>query len=121
MNIAIIGASANREKFGNRCVRAYVSKGHTVFPINPREKEIEGLKCFSSVKEIPEKISVVSLYLPPENIKGVVDDIIAKKPGMVFFNPGTENAEAEKRLRDAGIDVVKACSIRAIGVDPEKL
>ena len=118
MNIAIIGASADRSKFGNKCVRAYRSKGFSVFPVNPKEKEIEGLKCYSRITEIHESLDIVSLYLPPDKIHMVASDILAKKPRIVYFNPGTENEELAKKFRDAGIDVREECSIRALGLSP---
>ena len=59
MNIAVIGASADREKFGNKCVRAYVSKGYVVFPVNPKQDIIEELKCYKSILDISEDIDIL--------------------------------------------------------------
>ena len=53
-------------QFGNRAVRAFLSEGHTVIPINPHESEIEGLKSYASVLEVPGRIDMASLYVPPE-------------------------------------------------------
>ncbi len=119
-SIAIIGASKDRNKFGNKAVRAYKDEGFTVFPINPKEKEIEGLKCFGSVGEIPEKIDSVSLYLPPERSMMVLDEILKKKPAFVYINPGTEHEEFEERLRKHSIEPRRQCSILAIGRRPEE-
>ena len=88
-SIAIIGASNNRDKFGNKCVRAYKSKDYTVFPVNPKEKEIEGLRCFQIITDIPESIDIVSLYITPEITKNIVNDIIAVKPKLFYFNPSS--------------------------------
>ena len=52
MNIAIIGASPDRERMANKAVRAYVQEGHNVFPVNPKETEVEGLRCYENIKEI---------------------------------------------------------------------
>src|SRR6267378_3140059 len=51
--VAIIGASNNRTKFGNKAVRAFLRQGYTVFPVNPKETKIEGLPTFRSVREVP--------------------------------------------------------------------
>jgi len=59
MKIAIIGASKDRTKFSNKAVRAYKENDHVVFPVNPSEREIEGLKCYASVREIPLEIDAV--------------------------------------------------------------
>ena len=121
MKIAVIGASNNREKFGNKCVRAYLMKGHEVFPVNPKEERIEGLKAYKSVPDIPEKIDVVSLYLPPEIGMRVADDIIKKKAPKIFLNPGTESDALIEKLKKHGIDVQARCSIVAIGINPSEL
>ena len=121
MKIAVIGASNNREKFGNKCVRAYLMKGHEVFPVNPKEEKIEGLKAYKSVLDIPEKIDAVSLYLPPEIGTKAADEIIRKKVPRVFLNPGTESKELIEKLKKNGIDVQERCSIVAIGINPSEL
>jgi hypothetical protein len=121
LKIAILGASANPEKFGNKAVRAYTQQGHTVFPVNPKEKEICGLPCFSSLVDISDEIDTISLYLPPAVSLQVVDEIIAKNPRLIYLNPGTENGELEKRLKEAGILIRKQCSIVAIGVNPAQV
>ena len=64
--VAVIGASSNRSKFGNRAVRAFVQQGYTVVPINPHAAEIEGLKAYASVLEVPGPIDMATLYVPPE-------------------------------------------------------
>lgn len=118
MNIAVIGASKDRSKFGNKCVRAYKSKNHKVFPVNPKEAEIEGLKCYKSIKEIKEKLDIVSLYLPPKIGESVVDEIIKVKPKKVYLNPGTESEVIVRKLLDAGIEIKQECSIVALGLSP---
>ncbi len=118
MRIAIIGASADREKYGNKAVRAYIDRGWEVFPVNPKEKIIEGLKCYASIKDIPGKLDYASLYVPPAVVEKLVDDIIAVKVPKVYFNPGTESDTAIKRLKTAGITPLLQCSIVAIGLSP---
>ena len=63
--VAIIGASNNRTKFGNKAVRAFLRQGYRVFPVNPKETEIEGLPTFRSVREVPVRPNKISVYLPP--------------------------------------------------------
>ncbi len=121
MKIAILGASANRDKFGNKAVRAYKEQGHDVFPVNPKEEMIEGLSCYSSLSAIDSDLDAVSLYLPPAITLKLVDHIISKKPQKVYINPGTEDDMLEKQLKDAGIEVLRQCSIVAIGVNPSDL
>lgn len=120
MKIAIIGASKDRGKFSNKAVRAYKEQNHVVFPVNPHEKEIEGLPCYGSVVEIPLDVDVASLYLPPEIGLKVVEDIVKRGIKKVYLNPGSESNELVNKLRIYGIEVEKRCSIRAIGADPDK-
>ncbi|MBV8199005.1 MAG: CoA-binding protein [Acidobacteria bacterium] len=63
--IAVLGASADRHKFGNKCVRAYRDAGYRVFPVNPAEREIEGLPVCRTLAEVPAPIDRISVYLPP--------------------------------------------------------
>lgn len=118
-HVAIIGASANRSKFGNKAVRAYKQKGFTVFPVNPKEKIIEGLKCYKSIIDISDKIDIVTIYLQPSVSRAILCDIIEKKPLLVYLNPGSENKELEKKLVAKGITVREECSIASLGLSPE--
>ncbi|MEM2131536.1 MAG: CoA-binding protein [Candidatus Woesearchaeota archaeon] len=121
MRIAIIGASKDRNKYGNKAVRAYKELDNVVFPVNPHEKEIEGLPCYSSVLDIPMDVDVVSIYLPPEIGLKVADEIIKKGIKKVFLNPGSESDELINKLRLYGIEVILACSIRAVGKNPDEM
>lgn len=67
--IAIVGASKDKEKFGNRAVRAYLSRGWTVYPVNLYEKEIEGVKVYKTVTEIKDEVELASIYLPPARLE----------------------------------------------------
>lgn len=120
-SIAIIGASNDRRKFGNKAVRAYHQQGWTVLPVNPSAVTIEGLKAYPSVRDVPRPVDRVSVYVPPQVGLMLLDDIAAVQPGEVFFNPGTESDELLTRAQQLGLNVVLACSIVAIGVSPAGL
>ena len=121
MNVAIIGASNDRNKFGNKAVRAYSMMGHTVFPINPKETEIEGIECYASLSKIPYKIDRISVYVPPEIGLKLVNQIKKARAKEVYLNPGSESEEFLEVLGKAGIKPIQACAILAIGVDPNTL
>lgn len=120
-SIAIIGASANREKFGNKAVRAYLQQGYTVYPIHPSETMIEGQKVYPTIADIPTTPDLVSLYVRPEIGITVVTDIAAKGVKKMYLNPGTESPELVARAKELGLEPILACSIRAIGIDPATL
>src|SRR5262245_42081760 len=117
--IAIVGASADRRKFGNRAVRAYARQGWEVFPVNPHEERIEGLRVFRSIADIPvSQLDCVSLYLQPEIGLQVLEEIARRPPRELWLNPGAESPELIARAEALGLNVVAACSIVAIGEDP---
>jgi predicted CoA-binding protein len=119
--VAVIGASGNRRKFGNRAVRAYKQQGYTVIPINPREQEVEGLKAYASVLDVPGPIDMASLYVPPAVGERVMDEIARKKIPEVWLNPGADGDAVIARARALQIKPIIACSIVAIGENPYEM
>ena len=120
-SIAIIGASSNREKFGNKAVRAYLSKGWKVFPINPKEEFIEGIKCYKSIKDLPQKPDRISIYLPPAITIAIIPELNGILAKEVVLNPGAESDELLAAMKKSGITPLLFCSIRDIGIDPDTL
>jgi predicted CoA-binding protein len=119
--VAVVGASSNRNKFGNRAVRAFRQQGYTVVPINPRETEVEGLKAYASVLDVPGTIDMASIYLPPEIGEQVIGEIAQKGIAEVWLNPGAESDELIARAKALDIQPIIACSIVAIGENPYRL
>ena len=119
--VAIIGASSDRSKFGNRAVRAFQQQGYTVVPINPHETHIEGLTAYGTVLDVPGPIDMASLYVPPDVGERVIDEIARKQIPEVWLNPGAESDQLIARARALHIEPIVACSIIAIGRDPDEL
>ena len=119
--VAVIGASSNRRKFGNRAVRAFKQQGYTVIPINPHESEVEGLKAYSSVLDVPGPIDMASVYLQPDVGLQVMDEIAKKKIPEVWLNPGADDDAVIERARALNIKPIVACSIVAIGENPYEI
>ena len=119
--VAVIGASNNRHKFGNRAVRAYKLRGYTVVPINPHETEVEGLRAYKSVLDVPGSIEMASFYVPPDVGERVIEEIARKQIPEVWLNPGAESDVLIARARALKIQPVIACSIVALGQDPYAL
>ena len=76
--IAIVGASTDRNKFGNKAVRAFQEKGYTVYPVNPKENQIEGLPAYPNIAAIPVRPQMVSVYLPPPILLKLLPEIAAR-------------------------------------------
>lgn len=112
-SIAIVGASSNPEKWGNRAVRHYLSLGWEVFPVHPSETTIEGLPVHRRVGEIGHPVDRVALYLPPDKARAVLPDIAASGSREVFFNPGSESPEGIAEAEALGLVPIEACSILA--------
>jgi predicted CoA-binding protein len=119
--VAVIGASSNRNKFGNRAVRAFQRQGYTVVPINPHEAEVEGLKSYASVLDVPGAIDMASFYLPPEIGLQVIDEVARKRIPEVWLNPGAESDALIARAKALHIQPIVACSVVAIGQNPYSL
>ena len=117
--IAIVGASNDRRKFGNRAVRAYARKGWEVYPVNPHETTIEGRPVFRTVNDIPvSTLDRISVYVPPDVGLQVVVDVARRPPREFWLNPGAESPELIDRAEALGLNVVVACSIVDIGESP---
>src|SRR5262245_50620495 len=119
--VAIIGASNNRAKFGNKAVRAYARMGFTVYPVNPRESIVEGLPAYPSLLDVPGTVDRVALYVPPSVGLGIVDQAAQKGAGELFLNPGSESPELIAHAQELGIPVVEGCAILDIGESPGSL
>ena len=120
-SVAIIGASPNRAKYGNKAVRAYVQQGYTVYPVNLSATEVEGLRAYRSVLDLPERPDRVSLYVPPGQVLSLLPDITVKGCDEVWLNPGTESDEVLAEAERLGLKVIQACSIVAVGVSPHQM
>ena len=120
--VAIIGASSDRSKFGNKSVRAHAAQGYQVFPINPKAGEIEGHPAFASIQAVPvARLNRVSLYVPPAVGLKLIDEIAAKGCDELWLNPGSESEELAAKARALGLEPIIACSIVDVGVSPPEL
>jgi len=118
--VAVIGASSNRRRYGNKAVRAFSHKGFTVVPVTPSEAEVEGLKTYPTVLDVPGAIDMATFYVRPAIGLLVIDQVARKGIGEVWLNPGAGSEELERKAASLGIRTVAACSILGIGEDPSR-
>lgn len=116
--VAILGASSDHAKYGNKSVRAHLRAGYKVYPVNPKESEIEGLKAYPSLAALPEKVERISVYLPPPVALKMLSEIAAVGAREVFFNPGAGDERVFAEARRLGINAIDACSIVDLGSSP---
>lgn len=111
MNVAVIGASDNPERYSNMAVKLLKDKGHTVFPIHQRIKTVEGLNVYPSIADVPQPIDTVSLYVAADISNALAGEILAKKPRRIIFNPGAENDQLASLANKEGIIVQNECTL----------
>ncbi|MBG89050.1 MAG: CoA-binding protein [Verrucomicrobiales bacterium] len=109
--VAILGASSNPEKYGNRAVHAFRDRGYQVYPVNPKADEIEGLTAFANIESIPEKPNVVSAYLPPAILLKVLPQIADRGCDELWLNPGTDEPGIVSAANELGLNTVIGCSL----------
>lgn len=114
---AVVGASTNRNKYGNKVLRCYAQHGHPVVAVNPRAEEIEGLPCYPSVDQIPGEPRAVSIVAPPGLAQSIVE--AADRAGVkhLWFQPGAEDEAAIAWAEERGIEVIGhgPCLLVALG------
>src|SRR5437588_8749428 len=112
--VAVVGASTQRAKFGNKSVRAHQLSGFDVYPINLHADRIEGLPAYRSLDDLPlDRLDRVSLYVPPEAGLAVLDQVARKSVGEVWLNPGADGPEVVAKAKALGLNVIRGCSIVA--------
>lgn len=110
-NVAIIGASSKEDRYAYKAQKMLLDHGHNSFPVNPYGGEALGESFYKSINDIGEDIDTVTLYVAPKRLEKSVDDIIAKKPKRIIFNPGTESSRFKLMFEEAGIETLEACTL----------
>jgi len=111
--VAIVGASADRSKYGNRALRGFLAAGYEVYPVNPNYEELEGVRCYPSLDALPVKPDIITIYTPPRVTEKLVPAIAKVGAREVYFNPGSENDEVKRLAAEHGLNAVFACSVMA--------
>ncbi len=119
--VAVVGASSDRNKFGNKAVRAFLAEGYTVIPINPNESEVEGMATYRSVLDVPGPIDMATVYVQPEIALQLLPELAQKQVMEIWINPGAESDELLAEARRRKLNVIAACSIVGIGRNPYQL
>tara|TARA_B100000676_G_scaffold23609_1_gene21032 strand:+ start:768 stop:1160 length:393 start_codon:yes stop_codon:yes gene_type:complete len=96
--IALIGASNDKNKYGNKILLDLISKGHNVVPINPKENIIAGLKSYSNVSELTEKPSIINFVVPPNVGFELTKDLVESDFDNFWYQPGAESEEISSYL-----------------------
>ena len=116
--VAVVGASSNRAKFGNKALRAFRAEGYTVVAVNPNEAEVEGMKTYATVLDVPQRIDMATVYVPPEIGITLLPQFAQKGIAEIWMNPGAESDALLAEARRLDLNVIAACSIIGIGRSP---
>lgn len=103
---AVVGASTNREKYGNKVLRCYLQNNLKAYPVNKRATVIEGENCYPDLKSIPEKIDGVSVIIPPKFSLDLVKEAHELGIKNIWFQPGAESKEASEYAASVGISTI---------------
>ena len=103
---AVVGASQDRSKYGNKVLRAYLQTNRTVYPVNRTADMVEGLKAYPSLADLPEAVYGVSIITPPRVTETVVEQ--AGKLGIrnIWMQPGAESDSAIESAEKLGMNVI---------------
>ncbi len=105
-SFAVVGASADRSKYGNKVLRAYLQAGRRVFPVNPKLDEIEGQTCYPDLASLPEPVHGVSIVTPPAVTEAIVEQAAAAGITNIWMQPGAESDKAIARAGELGLELI---------------
>jgi len=118
--VAVVGASSDRNKFGNKAMRAFQAEGYTVVPVNPNETMVEGVPAYASVLDVPGPIDMATVYVQPEVAMGLLAEFERKQIPEIWINPGAESDGLMEEAARRKLNVIYACSIVGIGQSPSR-
>jgi len=110
-SVVILGASNKPDRYSYKAFKMLSEYGHEIIPVNPLLDEIEGVPVKHSLEEVHERPHTVTVYMRPERLEPLADQLIKIKPSRIILNPGTESGTLEKRFRNEGIEVLEACTL----------
>ncbi len=103
---AVVGASRDRAKYGNKVLRAYQQRQVKVYAVNPAATEIEGQAVYPDLRSLPERPRGISLITPPRVTESVIAEAIELGVAFAWMQPGAESAAAIERAEAGGMEVI---------------
>lgn len=104
--IAVVGCSPKAWRDSHKVARYLLEHGYEVIPVNPGQREILGKTCYKSLKEIPDGVEVVDIFLNPKRVPPVVDQAIEIGAKAVWMQLGVVDNESARKAREYDIQVV---------------
>ena len=113
--VAIVGASMKAERHSHQAVLRYRERGYTVWPVHPVGGIIANCTVFKNLSELPDKPSIISMYVNPTAGLAMLDDMVACTPAVLWLNPGADGEPLASAARARGLRVVEACNLVVLG------
>ena len=104
--VAVVGISADEEKASYRVARYLKEHGYRIIPVNPREKEVLGERCYPDLCSVPERIEVVDVFRRSRFVPRIVAEAMYAGAKVVWMQEGIVHEAAARRAREAGMEVV---------------
>jgi predicted CoA-binding protein len=103
---AVVGATDNPEKYGNRVYHNLRHRNYEVYPVNPRLETLDGEKCYASLTELPVKVDVVDFVVPPAATEAILKECLELGLENIWLQPGSESQAALDFCREHNLKVV---------------
>lgn len=103
---AVVGASNDHAKYGAKVFACYLQNHREVYPVNPRESEVQGQKAYATLDDLPVRVSSISIITPPQVTERVVEDAARCGATILWMQPGAESKAAIKKAEDLGLEVI---------------
>ena len=116
MNVLVIGASTNPDRYSFKAITNLVQKNHHVFAIGVKLGNVAGIEFYTNKVDL-KNIDTITLYINKSLQQDYIDYILMLNPIRVIFNPGTENRELELLLERKGIETIEACTLVLLATD----
>jgi len=105
-NIAVVGISKNPEKAAHYVPKYLHERGYNIIPVNPTAAEILGKKCHPTLLDVSDKVDIVDVFRPSDQVKPIIEEAIMVRPRVIWLQEGIHNPEAEQIATKSGIEVV---------------
>ena len=111
---AVIGANDDPEKFGSRIYKKLLSRGYTVYPVNPKYESLEGNPCYRDLSSLPQKPEVIDMVVSPKRGRPILEEAAGLGIEYIWFQPGTYDDELLEFTKAKGLKYVLACVLVAL-------
>ena len=108
---ALIGLSRDPKKFSRAVFKELTAKGFEIYPVNPNMDDVEGVKCFQQITEVPGDVKSVLFMTPKQSTAGAVEAALNHGFTHIWIQQGAETKEAVEKVKASGASLVYGACI----------